>query len=250
MPGIGGNTEHSLWSQGCHTWDDFLASPEDYSIGGACREDVIACLTGCRDALATGHHQHFGSLLGARSCWRAWPHFQGRAVCLDIETDGGFNGDAITMIGLYDGKEFICLTADEGFGALPDILSNYSMILTFFGTSFDLPIIRKRFPEMDMDHLHWDLCPSFRDLGVRGGLKKIEEQFGLVRPDEAQGLNGRDAIRLWRAYLRGSEDALQTLIAYNREDVVNLWTLAGRCYEMLEDKAFTEAGITRGPRLG
>jgi len=43
-----------------------------------------------------------------------------------------------------------------------------------------------------------------------------------------------DAIRLWREYLRGNQTSLDQLIAYNREDVVNLEFLAQVAYDGLE----------------
>ena len=65
-------------------------------------------------------------------------------------------------------------------------------------------------------------------LGHRGGLKRIEQSLGIARVPEAEGLSGMDAVRLWRVWRRGgrdAEDALRVLLAYNREDVVNMKTL-------------------------
>lgn len=137
------------------------------------------------------------------------------------------------MIGLYDGREFICLTPDDGLASFPDIISRWSMIVTFYGGGFDLPMLRKAFPNVVLDQIHFDLCPAFRQLGVSGGLKKIEVAMGLQRPEEAEGLTGWDAVLLWRKHLRGDPDALRILTAYNREDVVNLWVLANIAYGKL-----------------
>ena len=55
-----------------------------------------------------------------------------------------------------------------------------------------------------------------------------------------EGLNGFDAVRLWRLYNRGgrgAEEARRLLIAYNREDVVNMKTLLGCALPKLREDA-------------
>lgn len=168
--------------------------------------------------------------------WRAWPEFRSSCVYLDIETNGGQSGDSITTIGLYDGNEFQCLVKGQDLANFRDIISKYSMMVTFFGASFDIPMLQKLFRDVTFDQIHLDLCPTLRRLGLRGGLKKIEKQLGISRVEEAEGLSGLDAIRLWHAYSRrGDEKALETLIAYNREDVINLETLAEYAYNQLRE---------------
>lgn len=142
------------------------------------------------------------------------------------------------MCGLFDGVEFRALVDGNDLGQFPDIISNYSMIVTFFGSGFDLPMLQRRFPNWKPDQIHIDLCPTLKRLGLRGGLKKIESQLGISRVSEAQGLSGIDAIRLWRMHRYGSDTALDTLIAYNREDVVNLEKLAEFAYSRLRSQTF------------
>jgi hypothetical protein len=54
------------------------------------------------------------------------------------------------------------------------------------------------------------------------------------RPD----ISGRDAVRLWREHERGQDGSLETLISYNREDTVNLRTLADDVTATLDDRRF------------
>lgn len=235
IPGVGDDTERSLWKQGCATWHDLLAEPDRYSCGTAGRADVRSHLEKSVASLAAGNHQFFRRGLGAKEAWRALPDFRHSCVYLDIETDGGQSGDSITTIGLYDGKEYVCLVKGQDLENFRDIISNYSMIVTFFGNGFDIPMLQKRFRDVPFDQIHLDLCPTLRRLGYRGGLKKIEKQLGISRGDDTDGLNGLDAIRLWRRYLHLRDDkALETLVAYNREDVVNMVRLAEIAYEGLE----------------
>jgi len=194
------------------------------------------------EALAAGRHQFFGPRLGMKNAWRALPDFRSSCVYLDIETDGGSRGESVTMVGMYDGSEFKCLVQGHDLEQFRDAISHYSMIVTFFGAGFDLPMLERRFPGLRLDAIHVDLCPTLRRLGLRGGLKKIEKTLGLARSEETDGLGGMDAVRLWRRYQRGDDRALETLIAYNREDVVNLQPLAEFAYKELWAEA--RIGVT------
>ena len=55
----------------------------------------------------------------------------------------------------------------------------------------------------------------------------------IERVPDAQGLNGNDAINLWWDYLRGNDDALGPLLAYNAADVVNMELLLEYAYPRL-----------------
>lgn len=233
VPGLGGHTERSLWEQGCDSWDCFLNEPDKYSVGGADRKLVIDVLQESQQALAEKNHQYFSERLGTREAWRAWPEFRTRILYLDIETDGNQYGDSVTMIGLYDGEVFTALTKGENLENFREMISDCGMIVTFFGLGFDVPMLKKAFPSVAFDHLHMDLCATLKRVGVRGGLKKIERQFGISRSDETDGLNGRDAIFLWNRHLRGDPDALRILTEYNREDVVNLEVLSQITYDKM-----------------
>ncbi|CAN5656777.1 ribonuclease H-like domain-containing protein [soil metagenome] len=238
VPGIGPATEVALWSQGCLKWDDFLTG--DYDCRTADRDLMHRQLEGSRQALSEGDHGFFRRSLGGSEAWRSFPEFRDRVLYLDIETDGGQSGQSITTIGMYDGEKFTCLIKGQDLDDFPDYLTDKSLLVTFYGGGFDLPMLGRRFPGLQFDQIHLDLCPTLRQLGLRGGLKKIEKQLGLNRGEDTDGLGGLDAIRLWRRYsVLRDEKALETLIAYNREDVVNLETLAEIAYNRLRTRTFT-----------
>ncbi|HVT11513.1 MAG TPA: ribonuclease H-like domain-containing protein [Fimbriimonadaceae bacterium] len=223
VPGIGRTTEKALWKQGCATWDDYLQSGSRFSTGHADRGAVRDYLERSRCSLESGDHQFFMRSLGLRESWRAYNDFKHSCVYLDIETDGR----SITTIGLYDGSRFVALVKGENLENFRDEISRYSMIVTFCGSSFDLPALERSFAGVTLDQIHVDLCPIMRKLGYRGGLKRIEKEFGIQRPPEIDGLSGFDAVILWRRfYGLHDEQALERLIAYNREDCVNLERLA------------------------
>jgi uncharacterized protein len=241
IPGIGAATERRLWSRGCSDWDCLLGDLQNYSCGTADKGVVREELERSKESLAGRAHQYFQRTLGMGEAWRAWPEFRDSCVYLDIETDGGRSPSSVTTIGLYDGKEFTCLVKGENLENFRDLISRYSMIVTFFGAGFDVPVLQRRFRDLRLDQIHLDLCPTLRKIGYRGGLKRIERELGIHRSPETAGLSGFDAVRLWRRYdVLGDDRALERLIAYNREDCVNLERLAEIAYQRLERATLSE----------
>src|SRR5262249_13997178 len=110
-----------------------------------------------------------------------------------------------------------------------------AMLVTFFGTGFDLPFLRRAF-KMEFPQIHVDLCHLLKRLGYSGGLKQVEKKFGLRRSFEIDGLSGADAVHLWHAYRRGNEEALQLLLEYNAQDVLNMEVLLDAAFPKMLDK--------------
>ena len=96
---------------------------------------------------------------------------------------------------------------------------------------------------MDLRHL-------WARLGHAGGLKLLERETGVGRPPGLDGLGGRDAVRLWRAHLRGDAAALRLFAEYNLHDAVNLRTLMdlgyNRMIERLRFPRLAGAGVGAG----
>lgn len=151
---------------------------------------------------------------------------------LDIETS--FDGD-VTVVGL--------LRADRGLiqivgsaitkDALEDTFSGLDTLCTFAGESFDLPVLARSFGINLAERFRsLDLSVECRRVGIRGGLKRIE--MGLQIPRSLRGVNGYDAMVLWDRWTGGDREALETLLQYNADDVVNLATLERRLRGDLE----------------
>lgn len=140
---------------------------------------------------------------------------------LDIETT--FEG-VISVIGIYRPDRGTTHLVGSGVNDvnLYTTLEGITTIVTFNGSSFDLPVIRKRlYADLKNEYVHSDLLHICRRRGLRGGLKVVEQCLGIVR--ETAGMTGWDAPRLWQRYESGGDEAaLTTLLHYNREDVVNL----------------------------
>lgn len=233
--GIGYSTERRLWERGISDWDAFLTLPraERTQLARSRGEDVEALVACSRERLAAGDWRFFAKRLPPREHWRAVPQFRERILFLDIETDGGLAGESVTVIGAHDGRRLHQFVRGRNLAEFAELAAEAQLLVTFFGSRFDLPLLRLAFPQLALDALHVDLCPTLRRLGLRGGLKAIERQLGFVRSDETAGLTGWDAVRLWSDYRRGRDGALATLLRYNAEDVENMRPLLVYAYEQL-----------------
>ncbi|MGB9736812.1 MAG: exonuclease [Chloroflexus aggregans] len=143
---------------------------------------------------------------------------------LDIETT--YSG-TISVIGIYRHDRGTIQLINGGIYDLTlyDALEGISTIVTFNGSSFDLPTIKRQLNiDLKAEFDHRDLLYECRRRGLHGGLKGVEDRLGITRA--SAGLSGRDAPQLWARYEQyGDHTALQTLLTYNRDDVVNLAVL-------------------------
>lgn len=143
---------------------------------------------------------------------------------LDIETCAG---GQVTVVGIY--REDRGLTQLVG-GEITDLrlweaLDGVDVVCTFNGDSFDLPVLARQLRvELRGTIRSLDLLRECRGRGIKGGLKRLEERFGIGRA--TRGMSGWDAVRLWARYEQEADrEALQQLLEYNREDVMNLLAL-------------------------
>lgn len=170
-----------------------------------------------------------------------YPEFEGAAAFLDIETTGlSSYYHHVTVVGLYDGQAFRCYTRGFNLHRFIEEIRNYDLLVTYNGSSFDLPFLRAEFPGVQFPPVHIDLRHLLRRLGYRGGLKAIEQQLGIQRKESIQGIDGFMAVVLWQRHLLGDPQALQTLMEYNRADVVNIKALMEIAYDMLRDRLLSE----------
>jgi uncharacterized protein YprB with RNaseH-like and TPR domain len=235
-PGVGPKTEAQFWQLGLHTWEDFLAAESVPGIGPQRISLLKATVRESLDHLS--EIRYFAARLPGPEHWRLFRHFRRRAAYLDIETYGAsWPALRITVVGLFDGSRLRQFVQGYNLEEFPQALADLDLLVTFNGTQFDLPVLKACFPGLCLPPVHLDLRFILARLGYKGGLKKIEPQFGICRPPEVMGLNGYDAVLLWERYQRGDRTALELLLEYNREDVANLELIMeqafARCQEMV-----------------
>ena len=234
IDGVGYRTEERLWHSGIRSWDEFPSRAAKARVPGGLGARIEEELGRSEEALRKGRSGYFARNLPTREHWRAWSDFRDRIAYLDIETTGlSIGRDAVTVVGVYDGERERSFVKGVNLSDLPEALARARLIVTYNGAQFDVPFLRRAFPRMRLDQLHLDLRYPLRRLGYRGGLKAIEERVGIGRSEETTGLSGFDAVRLWEAHRHGDPGALDLLLQYNMEDVVNLEALARLAYREL-----------------
>lgn len=244
VPGVGYRTEERLWRSGIASWDD-VGTERMARISTHLRGNLIEEIARSEAALRAGRYRYFALRLPLREHWRAWPEFRDAVAFLDIETTGlDIGRDALTVVGVYDGRRRRSFVRGTNLEDLPAALERARLLVTFNGARFDVPFLRRAFPRMRLDQLHLDLVNPMHRLGYWGGLKRIERRLGIERSDETAGMSGFDAVRLWAEYEAGDDDALDRLIAYNLEDVVNLEPLAEFAYASLRERTLDRGFVT------
>jgi uncharacterized protein YprB with RNaseH-like and TPR domain len=231
IPGIGKQTEARIWSAGVTDWD-CLKAPHRTNLPG---KKAAALAAGCRESrmqFDSGNPAYFEKLLSASLGWRIFPEFRQHTVYLDIETDGldSYYG-RITTIALYDGVDIFWYVQGQNLDDFLTDIKKYTVVVTYNGKTFDVPFIQEYF-RTNLPHAHIDLRYVLASLGYKGGLKRCEKSLGVGR-GSLDGIDGAFAPLLWEEYqIRGSRDALETLLAYNIKDVVNLETLMVKAYNL------------------
>ena len=229
MQGIGDATEQLIWERGIHTWEDFRP-PLNNRLNARTRAMVDRALIDSFRALARGNASFFSHALPQRMRWRMFPEFMDNAAYLDIETTGlDKTHDTITTIALYDSRTVKWYVQGHNLHDFPRDIERYNLLISYNGSCFDVPFI-ERFFKISIKKAHIDLRFVLGALGYRGGLKRCEKTLGIERPGMTD-INGYTAVLLWHDYARtGNTRALETLLAYNICDAVNLAALMTIAY--------------------
>lgn len=240
IPGIGTKSEKKLWSKGILTWEDVLAS-DNIEVSKTSHFMLKMRVQESMEHLENRDPNFFGESLESADQWRLFPDFRDSVAYLDIETNGRPGPDSyITTIAMYDGKRLYHYVKGRNLEQFGRDIARYKVVVTYNGKCFDVPVIQN-YLRIRMPHAHIDLRYVLKSLGCTGGLKGCEKKLGLDRED-LDGVDGYFAVLLWNEFKRNRNDrALETLLAYNTLDAVNLETLLVLAYNMkLQDTPFLD----------
>lgn len=236
LEGIKARTEQNIWMQGVKTWDDFLKRGNIKGISAKRKIYHNLQLLNAKKALFSLDSSYFLNRLPNAEAWRLYDFFREEALFLDIEVSGVKCHDYITVFGLFDGfdTKIMIKSFNLDYKLLKRELSRYKLIVTFNGSSFDIPFIRKRYPDLLPNVPNFDVMSVICRAGFSGGLKEIEKSLGIRRNPLIERFCSGDPYRLYRMYKATGDDYyLKLLIEYNEDDLVNLKKIAELCVKRL-----------------
>ncbi|MGD9819830.1 MAG: ribonuclease H-like domain-containing protein [Desulfomonilaceae bacterium] len=231
IKGIGPKSEQKMWAAGILSWDDVMSMKHGI-LSPLVTKSIIAGVSESVEKLEMDDARFFCDMLLSTENWRIFSNFRHSVAYIDIETIGQYGSrEEITTIAMYDGSKLYYYIKGHNHKQFAQDIERYELIVTYNGKCFDLPVIR-RLLGIRMDQAHIDLRFVLHSLGFRGGLKGCEKQLGIDR-EELDGLDGYFAILLWQDYVNNhNHKALDTLLAYNILDAVNLEPLMVKAYNM------------------
>jgi uncharacterized protein len=232
IPHVTPKVEQNFWDAGIHTWAQALRhKPESLPCRAA--SEAVRHLALSTKKLEQCDPTFFADTLPSHEHWRLFPDFRSSIAYLDIETTGlSGNYDHVTTIALYDGESVHHYVKGKNLGDFKRDIRKYGMIVSFNGKTFDVPFLRNSL-NISIDVPHIDLRYVLAQLGYTGGLKACERTLGISRKGMKE-IDGVFAVLLWEEYARSKDKhALETLLAYNITDVLNLELLMVIAYNKL-----------------
>jgi len=223
LPGVQERTERQLWEQGITSWDHLLDAKSVRGVGQARLKFWQSRIRELQRALDSPQRTSvLKRLFGTRWSWRLFAEVMDNPRYVDIETTEFAH--EVTVVGVSDGDFYQAFVNGRNLDvhALRSAFQDCSCIITFNGSSFDLPIIDRMFPGVLPEVPHLDVRHICAQAGFRGGLKQIEKELAIQRAGTLRDVDGTDAILLWYRHVAGDEHALEELVDYNAADCLNL----------------------------
>ena len=241
LQGVGPVTERRWWQDGVLDWYSFVSRPRIAGLSSDRKSLYNQDLSLALASYEAGDFSSIAARLPGREHWRFYDTCRSAALYLDIETTGLSPHDpagAVTVVGLHWNGTTTTLVQGDTLTTdrLQAELDRCTLLVTFFGSVFDVPYLRAKFPRLRLPMAHFDLCLAARRLGMHGGLKRLEQELGLERETSLRGLDGLDAVRLWSQWRLGDQTALDVLRAYNRADTETLVPLAAVVYKEMKSR--------------
>ncbi|MDP3734455.1 MAG: ribonuclease H-like domain-containing protein [Nanoarchaeota archaeon] len=229
---IGRRKESLIWQSGIKDWNDFLKTQKINGISVQSKYYYDRKIREAQQALLQENAFYFNGKIPSIERWRLYHYFKENCCFVDIETD---SYGRITVVGIADSimtKHFVRGINFES-PSIKNELQKYTVIITFNGSSFDLPKLKKE--GLTLHHLHIDLKPLCINLGLKGGLKEVEKILQLKRPAHLYG----NPVDLWKSFhASGDREYLDLLLDYNREDCENLQNVMNYVYKEMSNKLY------------
>lgn len=223
--GIGPARLSQLQTAGIGSWWSVLDDPG--RVPQSFRAIVVSECCRCMEALHARDIQYFVDRLVPQDKWRVLSHYFDDASYFDIETTGLEYDAQITVIVCWHRGTLHTFVEGDNLDDFLDLLDETTLLVSFNGSSFDVPRVLDGFhiPELPCPHL--DLRWVSYHQNWTGGLKDIADRLDVPRPADLQDVDGAMAVVWWNQWQNNSDPAaLQCLIRYCSADVLLLIALA------------------------
>lgn len=144
--------------------------------------------------------------------------------CIKPRDEDTISGALITKEELFNGTFDRRITEE-----LMEELLNYDLIFTYYGTRFDIPFIRTRAIDHQLDF------PIYRQLSHKDLYYQVRSKLQLTRNSlavatEFLGIEGKSYLdpRIWRKAAYGDKESLSYIYEHNEQDVIILEELHKR----------------------
>ena len=220
LPGIGHIKEESLWRNGICTWDDY---EKNLNLQLGLFKGEYNLLEKSRIALEKKDADFFAHHLPSKEYYRIIQTFPKETLFVDIETTGlSRYYDKITIVGWSINNQYDTYISGDNTKKMYEAFKNAKAIVTFNGSFFDIPFLKKEFSDLPIPACHIDLrFFSFR-YKFKGGQKKIEKILNFIRPEDVREIGSEAAPVLWHRYKWKDIDSLKRLIVYNQYDIYGM----------------------------
>ncbi|MEZ6126011.1 MAG: ribonuclease H-like domain-containing protein [Planctomycetaceae bacterium] len=223
--GVGPVRMQQLQQLGVRNWHDAVACEQKIPPG--IRQAVVGACRQALEALETDDIAYFADTLHPLDRWRMLTCWLNQATYFDIETTGLSHDDGITIIVCWHRNQLHTFVEHENLDDILDLLDDVRLLVSFNGSSFDVPRMIDGFHIPNLPCAHLDLrWPCFYR-GLHGGLKQVTSKLGLERPMDLSSADGDLAVRLWNLWqAQQDSNARNQLIRYCAADVLLLKPLA------------------------
>ncbi len=227
--------EREIWENGIKTWYNYLDGKREKYKKSLVKGYFLKQVEESVDKFELKEIDYFFEKMPREHYWRFFKEFSDKIGYLDIETSGLEKDSVITLITLYFNGKINCFLQGKNLHDFPKHINKPRILVTYGGNVFDIPMIESYFG-IKLFQRKIDIKYFLNSLGLGGGLKICEKKLGIKR-GLLEGFNGSHAALLWKEYRRyKSLKYLNTLLAYNITDTVNLEKISFKIYNMFLQK--------------
>jgi len=223
--GIGPVRLSQLHSAGVESWWDALDDPR--RVPESFRAIVVTECCRCIEAMHARDVRYFVDRLLPQDKWRVLSHYFDDASFFDIETTGLDYDAQITVIVCWHRGELHTFMEGDNLDDFLDLLDEITLLVSFNGSSFDVPRVLDAFhiPQLPCPHL--DLRWVSYHQNWTGTLKDIADRLDVPRPADLQDIDGSMAVLWWDEWQDNQDQAArERLVRYCSADVLLLVALA------------------------